>query len=81
MIYPNPFANQFTLEYSAALKGPVQLELFDLNGQRIVSWQEHMNKGKNRVTKVIDHLSSGIYILQMKTTDGQSIRRKLSVVN
>ena len=55
--YPNPFAEQVTIEYALKQAAPVSLDIFDLSGRRVASFEEG-NK------------SIGSYFLSWNGTDG-----------
>lgn len=75
--YPNPF-NSFTiLEYSTAAESRVVLKLFDVLGREILELiDQNQNKGTYRVTLEAGSLSSGIYILVLRTNVGM-LQRKI----
>lgn len=55
--FPNPFADQVTIEYALQQAAQVSLEIFDLQGRRVASFEEG-TKG------------SGSYFVQWNGTDG-----------
>lgn len=60
LIYPNPFQEELTIEFST--KGPFRVELFDALGRRVLDQQL---QDQTRTTLSTTHLHSGSYILKM----------------
>lgn len=74
-IYPNPFNDQITLQYTITQDGPVQMYLFDALG-RTLATQDFgtVSKGIQRTTFNINNLSAGTYILVLDI-NGQKEQR------
>ncbi len=74
-IYPNPFNNQITIQYTIVKDGPVQMYLFDALGRALTTENFGIvNKGIHRATFAINNLSPGAYILILDI-DGQKQKR------
>jgi hypothetical protein len=75
-IYPNPTNGLVTINFEAVHSGRVEIKISDKNGKLITNHLEHHFNGK--LSKVIDlqHLSAGIYFMQM-ITDEQVITKKI----
>ena len=69
-LYPNPFGSAITIDYrlSAAQGNPMQLQLFNLMGEKLQQVSLSSLEGKARMGQ---DLPSGLYFLQV--TDGQQI--------
>ena len=74
-ISPNPTSRYLTVSYSADFK-PTELTLYDLGGKTVFN-----KKDPSVSTQVIDleGLSSGIYLLQLKNTEGVVAAQKVVV--
>lgn len=71
-IYPNPFRNKLTFEYSILTSSETKLEIFNTFGQKI---KEYKILNSNSITKQeidLKDLKSGIYFY--KSTSGTSIQ-------
>jgi hypothetical protein len=68
--YPNPFNGTTTIGYDLEKGGPVSLTLYDMNGRLILSVDEgYKNPGNHSITLKEEGLSSGVYFVQLQTTD------------
>jgi hypothetical protein len=66
LVYPNPFSNSATISVSN-MSFPYNLELTDLRGKKIKTWQ---NINSNKFTINNDKISSGVYFLIVKNKNG-----------
>ena len=66
-VYPNPFNTNFTIEYYAAQKETVTVELYDVTGRKVVSQNQvvFMNTKNTFTLSDISILSKGIYTLRL----------------
>lgn len=64
--YPNPFNASTTIEYSLPVAALVKIEVYDLNGRRVVTLTDGIHRaGQHRLSWVPDNLASGIYFIQI----------------
>ena len=78
-IYPNPFNEQVTIELSLKESNKVQLEMYDLVGNKLFTVaDEQRSAGTYKYTLGASDMkyASGIYILKLRTND-QSIARRI----
>ena len=77
-IYPNPTTGQLTIE-SPSLRGGTtkqsseiieKIEVCDISGRTVETWH-----AASLQTIDISHLSNGIYLLKVKTTEGETVRK------
>ena len=74
--YPNPFNSSTVIEYEIEKKGEVQLEIYNLLGQKVTTLvHDEMLPGKHSVRWDADKYSSGIYFSVLKTADDRYSRR------
>lgn len=73
-IYPNP-TNGIVHIASSKINGEIQINLFDLNGRKVLSKQVGMS---GRATINASELSTGIYIMQL-ISDGKTQTEKLII--
>jgi hypothetical protein len=74
-LYPNPAKEQMTVEYNLANAEKVELTIFDLYGRLVFYKKEDGEKGKNYVDFYLDNLSSGFYLLEIRTENEQIVKR------
>ena len=69
--YPNPFASETTLEFSAQKPGHVRLDVFDVLGRRIETVVDrHYSRGAHQVRWNSESLTRGVYLVRMEV-DGR----------
>ncbi|MBD3170016.1 MAG: T9SS type A sorting domain-containing protein [candidate division Zixibacteria bacterium] len=74
--HPNPFNSATVIEYVVEDKGKVQLEIYNLLGQRVAKLvDDEISPGKHSVRWNADGFSSGIYFSVLKTGDVKHSRR------
>lgn len=78
--YPNPFNPSTSIQYGIDQASDVQLEVFDLLGQRVASLVNG-KKAAGWYTASFDasHLASGMYTYRL-TANGNQLIRKMSLV-
>lgn len=65
--YPNPFANQSTIEFGVATDGMVNIQLYNSLGQPVKDlFNEVVPRGFHSITPDLSDLASGVYIYKMK---------------
>lgn len=68
-VYPNPFSDTFQIDTKQKIK---RYTMFDGTGKQLISADSKAALDKNT-----SQLSSGIYILELQTENGQTIHQKL----
>ena len=70
-LYPNPFKDQFTLDYTIKSASKVSISVFNTYGQQIlqVSEESMQSVGDHRVTVDAGNMESGIYYCKIETAD------------
>jgi hypothetical protein len=78
--YPNPFNPTTTIEYALRLDGPVQLAVFNLRGQQVMTLVDGL-KPAGRHTVQFDgaRLASGLYFYRLEAK-GTVLTRKMMLV-
>ncbi len=69
-VYPNPSSDHFFIRSTAQI---VRLQLFNLQGQAVLSLDENQVRG----AVSLDSVKEGIYLLRASFRDGSSIERKI----
>ncbi len=74
--FPNPFNSATIIPFTLSHEAKVMLEVFDLNGRRIGTLlNQRLKAGAHRVSFENDHLSSGVYIVRLKSNNTVQTRK------
>lgn len=74
-VFPNPTDGKVNLVCEETLLGKVQLEVFNLMGERIVSRpMSHLMKGE-QVTLDLSSYASGIYLIKLSSSQGNYLQK------
>ncbi|MBU3713878.1 MAG: T9SS type A sorting domain-containing protein [Ferruginibacter sp.] len=75
-VYPNPFITDFKIEYNSLSNQKATIVLMSVDGKLIEQRTIEVRKGINTIQmNVSDKLSKGIYLLELKTSDHNFVRR------
>lgn len=78
--YPNPFNPSTAISYSLNETMPVQLSVFNMNGQKVATLvNSTQNAGSYNVNFNASNLASGLYIYRLTTPMG-SVTRKMTLM-
>jgi hypothetical protein len=77
-IYPNPADDRFTLLFNATESSTALLTVYDISGRAVTSRDVKVTEGANGVTENASSLTSGVYIVQIKT-ESALISKKLVI--
>ncbi|MEQ9308022.1 MAG: T9SS type A sorting domain-containing protein [Balneolaceae bacterium] len=78
--YPNPFNPSTTISYTLENTGLVQLEVFNIQGQRVATLvNSKQQQGSHNVTFDASNLSSGIYMYRLQTAS-QTLTRQMVLI-
>jgi uncharacterized delta-60 repeat protein len=72
--------HNLTYQLSAPEPLTLKLALYNIQGEKIKSWQNSCRKGNSYYTKNIPALSSGIYFLNAETHQGYKESKKLVII-
>ncbi len=78
-VFPNPFSNEFTLDYYSQKNEKIKLELYDICGRKILEqdFVAHENNKNLFSLKSMEALNSGIYFVKTTNSTGQSLNIKI----
>ena len=81
-VYPNPFVSQVQLDVVTETAQKTIVVITDMQGRRMLNKAWDMTKGRN-TTIIVDvkNFITGMYIIEVKTTDGVSIFKKTIMKN
>ncbi len=76
-IYPNPFLNQFTIDYSLKTVSKVTITVYDIYGRQVAAVESDNNEiaGNHRVVFNTEKFNSGVYFCRIETSDYTVIKR------
>lgn len=75
-LYPNPLAGDRLLRVEADQTTFTSLVVRDLVGRAVKTWQ---GTARNTVALALDDLEAGLYIADLQTATGQTLRRKVVI--
>jgi len=79
--FPNPFNPETTIAYSIPRSGRVQIELFDIRGQKVESLVDtNQNAGTYQIKWRVGDYSSSVYFYRLKFDDRLIATRKMIVL-
>lgn len=76
-VYPNPFGEQFTIDYHITAKSDIRIHLYNSYGQLMSLIEDDKAKlaGNYRVFMDASNFETGIYYLKIETNDYSVVRR------
>ncbi len=78
--YPNPFNPATSIQYSVAVSGMVQLDIYNVLGQKVKTLvNQYQDAGSYRIIFNASDLTSGMYIYQLRSND-QTLSKKMLLV-
>ena len=79
-IYPNPATdNKFKIEYSVETTGNVELYIYNSIGQLLNKEIWTTNKGINTKECYFPEFTEGLYIIELKDSNGNSIKQHIKI--
>ncbi|WP_337865314.1 T9SS type A sorting domain-containing protein [Ignavibacterium sp.] len=83
--YPNPFNPSTKISFSLPQQSDVQLEVFNLLGQKIITLiDKKMNAGKHTIDFNASDLAGGVYLYSLKAVDNNgtvtSLTKKMTLI-
>jgi hypothetical protein len=76
LAYPNPASDQITIEYAVAKAGQVSLELYDVLGRKVSTFQEgRLEKGRQSLRCNLGAWGKGVFLLVLRTESGSKSLR------
>ena len=74
-VYPNPATDRLTVEFSLPQAERVTVQLLDLTGKVLRQSTEEGIDGVNQVRLDLDGVAKGLYLLEVNTPNGKSVRK------
>ncbi|MBK9732211.1 MAG: T9SS type A sorting domain-containing protein [Chitinophagaceae bacterium] len=69
LVYPNPFKDQFHINYKASTEKKYSIQVFNYVGKLVWSGEYIFNAGMNDVVVELPEVSSGLYLVNISTGD------------
>lgn len=70
LVYPNPFINQFEVEFQNAFSNNVKISLYDLNGKQVLEQDYVITNSKIAIAPM--NITNGIYYVKISFDNGTS---------
>lgn len=70
LVYPNPFNNQFEIEFQNAFSNRAKLSIFDVNGKQISEQDYTIANSKISIAPI--NMTNGVYFAKISFEDGSS---------
>jgi hypothetical protein len=68
--YPNPFNSSTRIRFDVAKRGPITLNVFDLQGRLVQTLADGiMESGQHELSLSGEHLASGMYFVRLRTAE------------
>ena len=74
-VYPNPAADQVTVDFSLQEPGNVNVRLLDMTGKTLRQGLYDGEPGANRINFGLADVAKGIYLLEISNDNGKSVRK------
>jgi len=83
LVYPNPASNEINVQLqSQTLDGPLQMELFDMLGQQVLTKATSYTKGAQQTWQLdIQTFSAGAYLIKLTDEAQQARYRKVIIAH
>jgi len=75
-VYPNPSTGIFNLIISNPYTGTADVNVYDMQGQKLFTQQNSVNISSNKFTIDLSGFSKGVYLLNV-TINGSRLSKKL----
>ena len=76
--FPNPFADEFEINYSLENEGKVSIELYTILGEKVIGVvEENQSKGSHNYKLNTSQYSNGVYMLKVTVGDDLFVKRLL----
>lgn len=76
--YPNPFINQFIVQFKLSEASKIEASIFDVKGNLVDEvLQQNTKTGINELVFSLEPLQSGVYIVKVKANGKQIVKEKV----
>ncbi len=74
-LFPNPTADQVTVEVPMDADADVQVSVMDVSGKAVIRQHRSMSKGDNQMILDVNNLSNGVYFVQVRNGEQLNTRK------
>jgi hypothetical protein len=80
-VYPNPFMDHLSIEYTGSQKSPAEISLFNSMGQNVMEKNLTPAGPDNKATVILDvaAVEPGVYYLRIKTETGSLVQKIIKI--
>ncbi len=78
-VYPNPVVSYATIQIETRQNVDIEINVFDLNGRLLISNNERLQQGTNKISIDVRSLKKGTYIV--RTKNGDQVLSQKFIVN
>ena len=73
-VYPNPFNNAINVRVTSEKEERATLELYDIYGRSVLTFQEELSSGENTFSfEIGKQLAAGVYFLKIQKNSGNAV--------
>ncbi len=77
-LYPNPAQDKLTVEFTSNMNGKVQVNVFNLFGQKVINMETPASQGLNILNLNTSELAKGVYVFELLNAD-ETERQKFMI--
>jgi len=78
-IYPNPAADEVTIEYNSTVNGIYKIKITDVLGRMVSEESDAAVNGVNTHTLALSSISSGLYFITIQQAENNMISKKIII--
>ena len=71
-------SDMVSISFESKILQTMKVEIFDYSGKKILSWDESLSDGPNKIIFNKKYIASGIYFIQASTEEGNLVRKFLN---
>jgi len=74
-MYPNPVSDNLTIDYNSETPGTGVLNIYDISGRVVMSYEVIANKGLNTYSVEMGNFTEGVYLVEMQIENERIVRK------
>lgn len=77
-LYPNPFIDKIAIDLYLKQKENININIYTITGQMIHAFHyDYLQKGFNKINLKLSSLPSGLYVMDIRSTNGWTLHKKI----